>query len=86
MIIRLNEIINKNIIDTSGYRRVQVYIRGAKDIPPSPMEVQGKMMYLVEDFNNNDQIPLLEKIAHFHILFEHIHPFENGWKNWKIAY
>lgn len=78
LIIRLNEIINKNIIDTSGYRRVQVYIRGAKDIPPSPMEVQGKMMYLVDDFNNNDQIPLLEKIAHFHILFEHIHPFENG--------
>lgn len=35
-------------------------------------------MYLIEDFNSNDQIPLLEKIAHFHIMFEHIHPFEVG--------
>lgn len=78
LIIRLNETINKNILDTSGYRQVQVYIRGAKDIPPSAMEVRGKMMYLVEDFNNNEQIPLLEKVAHFHIMFEHIHPFEDG--------
>lgn len=77
LIIRLNEKINKNIIDTSGYRQVQVFIRGAKDIPPSAVEVRGKMMYLIEDFNSNDQIPLLEKIAHFHIMFEHIHPFED---------
>lgn len=78
LIIQLNETINKNIRDTSGYRQVQVYIRGAKDIPPSAIEVRGKMMYLVEDFNNNEQIPLLEKVAHFHIMFEHIHPFEDG--------
>lgn len=85
MIIHLNEIISKNIFDTSGYRNIQVYIRGAKDTPPSPMEVRGRMMYLVEEFNSNNQIPLLEKIAHFHIMFEHIHPFEDG-KNWKTAY
>ncbi|MEG0330590.1 MAG: Fic family protein [Longicatena sp.] len=78
LIIHLNETINKNILDTSGYRQVQVYIRGAKDIPPSAMEVREKMMYLVEDFNNNEQIPILEKAAHFHIMFEHIHPFEDG--------
>lgn len=78
LIISLNETINKNILDTSGYRQVQVYIRGAKEIPPTPVEVRGKMMYLLEDFNHNQQIPLLEKIAHFHIMFEHIHPFEDG--------
>lgn len=78
LIIRLNETINKNVLDTTGYRKVQVYIRGAKEIPPSAMEVREKMMYLVEDFNHNMQIPLLEKIAQFHIMFEHIHPFEDG--------
>lgn len=78
LIISLNETINKNILDTSGYRQVQVYIRGAKEIPPTPVEVRGKMMYLLEDFNHNHEIPLLEKTAHFHIMFEHIHPFEDG--------
>ena len=39
LIIHLNEIINKNIMETSGNRNIQVYIRGAKDIPPSPLEV-----------------------------------------------
>lgn len=40
LIIRLNETIIKNIIDTSGYRQVQVF--SAKDIPPSAVEVRGK--------------------------------------------
>lgn len=78
LIIKLNETINKNILDTSGYRTVQVYIRGATEIPPAANEVKSRMMYLVNDFNQNDQIPLLEKVAHFHIMFEHIHPFEDG--------
>ena len=78
LIIKLNESINKNILDTAGYRKVQVYIRGAKEIPPAASEVKSRMMYLLEDFNHNDQVPLLEKIAYFHIMFEHIHPFEDG--------
>lgn len=78
LIIKLNETINHIILDTKGYRKVQVYIRGAKEIPPAASEVKGRMMYLIEDFNNNDQLPILEKVAQFHIMFEHIHGFEDG--------
>lgn len=77
-IIKVNETINKNILDTQGYRRAQAYIRGAKDIPPAASEIKGKMMYLIDDFKNNDLLFLMEKIAQFHINFEHIHPFQDG--------
>ncbi len=78
LIIQLNETINKNILDTHGYRRVQVFIRGALDIPPKAIEVKERMMYLVGNFNQNNSIELMDKIAQFHIGFEHIHPFEDG--------
>lgn len=78
LIVKLNETINKNILDTKGYRHVQVYIKGAEHLPPPANEVKEKMMYLVDNFNQNNEIPLLEKIAQFHIDFEHIHPFEDG--------
>lgn len=78
LIIHLNETINENIFDTSGYRQVL-----AKEISPAPMEVRRRMLEIIEDFNNNDRSPLLEKVAHFHIMFEHIHPFEHG--NGKTA-
>lgn len=78
LIIKLNEMINKNILDTKGYRHVQVYIRGAKEIPPAAVEIKHRMMYIIDDFVHNDQMPLMEKVAHFHIMFEHIHPFEDG--------
>lgn len=78
LIINLNKTINRNILDTIGYRQVQVFIRGAKEVPPPANEVKGRMMYLIEDFNHNEQVSLMEKIAQFHIMFEHIHPFEDG--------
>lgn len=78
LIIKLNETINKNILDTSGYRQVQVYIRGAQEIPPAASEVKNRMMYLIREFQENEVVDLLEMVAQFHIMFEHIHPFEDG--------
>lgn len=75
IIIRLNEAINKDILDTKGYRNVQVYIKGVKLIPPSPLEVEEKMKAIIDEINSEVHLTLLERIAKFHILFEHIHPF-----------
>ena len=80
-IIKLNEIINKNIKDTSGYRKVNVMIRGAQEIPPKSSEVPIKMMYFIDNYNNfpiQSKEDIFKKIAYFHIEFEHIHPFEDG--------
>ena len=76
-IIKINEIINKNINDTSGYRKIPVFIRGADFVPPEPALVP-RMMQEQLYFYHNSTLPLLMRIAEFHIQFEHIHPFEDG--------
>lgn len=77
LIKKLNEIINKNICNTSGYRKVPVFIRGADFVPPEAKYVPNMIMEQLY-FYNHSSLPLAEKIAEFHIHFEHIHPFEDG--------
>lgn len=74
---KLNETINKNIRDTEGYRKVQVFIRGSEHIPPAPEKVPNLMNYFVYNYNNDEQ-DIFTKIAKYHIEFEKIHPFEDG--------
>lgn len=80
-IIQLNELINKNTKNISGYRRVNVMIRGAKEIPPKSSEVPIRMMYFIDNYNHyptQSKEDIFKKIAYYHIEFEHIHPFEDG--------
>ncbi len=74
---RLNEIINKNIKETEGFRTVQVFIQGSEHIPPEPEKVPNLMNYFVYNYNHDEQ-EIFEKIARYHIEFEKIHPFEDG--------
>lgn len=53
-IIELNEIINKNIKDTTGYRKIAVYIRGSDFVPPEPSEVPGLKMEKLYLYHNDD--------------------------------
>lgn len=76
-IIRINEIINKNIKDTSGFRKIPVFINGADFVPCAAADVPRRMQELLYLYRT-DQRPLLERIADFHIQFEYIHPFEDG--------
>ena len=73
----LNEIINKNIKETNGYRKVQVFIRGSDHIPPEPAKIPNLMNYFVYNYNHDEQ-EVFDKIARYHIEFEEIHPFEDG--------
>lgn len=74
---RLNEIINNNIKNTQGYRKVQVFIQGSEYIPPKPEQILNQMNYFVYNYNN-DVNDIFYKIAMYHIQFEKIHPFEDG--------
>lgn len=78
MIIDIAKMINKNINEIGGYRKVPVRIRGAEHIPPAANEIPGRMMYLLDNYNNYYGGNIFEKIAMFHIEFERIHPFEDG--------
>lgn len=73
----INETINRNIKDSQGYRKVQVFIRGSEHIPPKPEQVPNLMNYFVYNYNN-DVNDIYTKIANYHIQFESIHPFEDG--------
>lgn len=73
----LNETINKNINDTLGYRKVQVFIQGSDCVPPAPEKLPNLMNYFVYNYNE-ENINIYEKIAKYHIEFEKIHPFEDG--------
>ena len=70
--------INRNISEVDDYRRVQVVIRGAEHMPPTPNQVNQLMMQLVWEYNHDEgEDPFLRE-AKFHIRFERIHPFEDG--------
>jgi Fic family protein len=75
---KLNEQINQNILDTIGYHKVSVMIRGSELLPPPPEKVNTLMNYFVYNYNNMVSDNIFVKIAQFHIEFEEIHPFEDG--------
>lgn len=74
---KLNEIINKDIKESTGYRTVQVFIRGSEHIPPAPEKIPNLMNYFIYNYNNSKE-GIFTKIAKYHIDFEKIHPFEDG--------
>lgn len=78
MIIDIATWINKNIKDISGYRRIQVLIRGAEHHPIAPKDIKSAMMYYVYNYNHDQGRSIYEKVADYHIQFERIHPFEDG--------
>ena len=76
LIKRINETINKDIKDTTGYRQVQVFIRGSEHVPPSPEKIPNLMNYFIYNYNH-DTDNIYTRIAKYHIEFEKIHPFED---------
>lgn len=75
---QINEIINNDILNTKGYRQVQVMIRGSEHIPPDPKDIQMLMMYFIDNYNHDTNDDIFYKVANYHIEFESIHPFEDG--------
>lgn len=77
IIKQFNEIINKNIKDTKGYRKIQVFIQGTDFVLPSPEKINGLMNYWFDNYIN-DVNDIFYRLAMYHIKFESIHPFEDG--------
>lgn len=72
--------VNRNVNELNDYRNVQVMIRGAEHVPPSPAQVRSQMMELVYAYNLDirEGRDAFLREANFHIRFERIHPFEDG--------
>ncbi len=61
------------------YRTVQVFIRGAQTLPPTPEQVPQEMQSLLTWYTKNKKrLHPLVVAAYFHAAFEGIHPFIDG--------
>lgn len=80
LVKRVAREVSRNVSELEDYRRVQVMIRGAEHVPPSPQQVRPMMMELVYAYNLDVRSgrDAFEREAKFHIGFERIHPFEDG--------
>lgn len=63
--------------DRGIYRKIPVYISGAKHDTVSPFLIEEEMKKLLEDYENSKE-HIITKLAKFHIIFEKIHPFIDG--------
>ena len=64
-------------LDRGVYRKLPVFIAGAKHTPVQPFLIEPKMQELLEWYKNTN-MDFISKLAKFHIEFEGIHPFIDG--------
>lgn len=60
------------------YRDVQVFIRGAKVVPPPPVQVSREMRSLIAQYHKRGRTHPVVLAAYLHTAFEAIHPFVDG--------
>ncbi|MBR6136552.1 MAG: Fic family protein [Bacilli bacterium] len=67
----------ETLTHNDGFRKIENMIQGASFTPPKPEFVPSQLSEAIYQYNNSE-LSLLEKVATFHIMFERIHPFEDG--------
>lgn len=75
---RIGRLINKNINEIDGFRKENVFIRGAEHIPPKASEVIRLLNEAIYEYNKSKSTETFNDIAKLHIAFERIHPFSDG--------
>lgn len=80
MILLLHNMLIGNINDAVAgrFRKKNEYVRVGTHIAPPPEHLARLMQQLLIDYDADTKSHLVEKIAHFHLEFERIHPFVDG--------
>jgi len=60
------------------FRRAGEYVRVGTHIAPAPERVEAMIDEALADYSSNLDAYFLERIARFHLDFEHLHPFCDG--------
>lgn len=78
-LIRVNQIINENIIYVGGYRLGSIRIIGSQKKFPYPLELERQMDQFILEYNQLMYKEItMEDIASMHNRYENIHPFPDG--------
>ncbi len=80
LILLLHKMLLLNINeDIAGrFRKEGEYVRVGSYIAPPPEFVEHQIENLITNFRADNETYFLDKITHFHLEFEHIHPFCDG--------
>ncbi|MCF8461907.1 MAG: Fic family protein [Flavobacteriales bacterium] len=80
LILDLHKMLLTNIDDSIAgrFRSGKEWVRVGNHLGANPLFVNSLMNELVANFNGNNQLHFLDKIAFFHAEFETIHPFSDG--------
>jgi len=80
LILRMHKILLNGIDDSIAgrFRRGKEWVRVGNHIGANPSFVHSLVSKLVSEYNKENDIYFLDKIAHFHAEFETIHPFCDG--------
>lgn len=71
-------VLGRDIQNRGVYRKIPVYISGAKTQTVQPVLIPEKVQKLLEWYRSDTEDDFLTKIALFHLRFESIHPFIDG--------
>ncbi len=65
--------------DIAGrFRQTGDYVRVGSYVAPAPEKVVNLLTLMLGDYNATAHLPIISRIAKFHLVFEHIHPFIDG--------
>ena len=80
MILFLHKMLISNIRDdvAGRFRNPKEWVRVGTHIAPDPQLVLDLLRKLLKDYEDSAQTHIVRKIALFHLMFEHIHPFVDG--------
>ncbi len=80
LILFLHQILISNIDEgiAGRFRRENEYVRVGRHIAPAPEHVESMIDAALLEYSSNHTAHFLEKVAKFHLEFEHTHPFIDG--------
>lgn len=80
MILLLHKMLISNIKDeiAGRYRKAGEYVRVGTYIAPPPEQVERMIENAILEYRSDTEGYFIDKIAKFHLEFEHIHPFIDG--------
>lgn len=80
LILLLHRMLIENINEeiAGRFRRKNEYVRVGTHIAPAPEHIESMVNGALLEYSSNHSDHFLEKIAKFHLEFEHVHPFNDG--------